>query len=67
MDTTGYRSGVLQCREIGSVDVPELTARVVPLAALDDHLPAGTARVTPEERAAALDARRIGFQLRSLW
>jgi hypothetical protein len=67
MDTTGYRSGVLQCREIGSVEVPELIARVVPLAELDQHVPPDTVRVTPDERAAALLARRTGFQLRSLW
>ena len=67
MDTTGYRTGVVQCREIGSVEVPELTARVVSLATLDEHLPSDTARVTPEERSAALLARRTGFQLRSLW
>jgi len=67
MDTTGYRTGVVQCREIGSVEVPELTARVVPLSSLDDELPADMARVTAEERAAALLTRRTGFQLRSLW
>jgi hypothetical protein len=67
MDTTGYRSGVLQCREIGSVEVPELTARVVPLASLEHELPDATRRVTPDGRARALDARRVGAQLRSLW
>jgi hypothetical protein len=67
MDTTGYQTGVVQCREIGSVEVPELTARVVLLSELDEHLPADTARVTSEERAAALLARDTGFQLRSLW
>jgi hypothetical protein len=67
MDTTGYRTGVVQCREIGSVDVPELTARVVPVASLRDHLPPDTTYVTPEERASALLTRRTGFQLRSLW
>ena len=67
MDTTGYLTGVVQCREIGSVEAPELTARVVPLATLAEHLPADTVRVTPEERGAALLARRTGFQLRSLW
>jgi hypothetical protein len=67
MDTTGYRTGVVQCREIGSAEVPELTAAVVPLASLDEYLPAGTARVTPEARADALRARSTGFQLRSLW
>jgi hypothetical protein len=67
MDTTGHRSGVLQCREIGSVDAPELTTRVVPLAALADELPATTRRVSADDRARALDARRVGAQLRSLW
>src|SRR6185503_4633502 len=67
MDTTGYRTGVVQCREIGSVEVPELTAQVVPLTSLRNHLPPGTAWVTPEERASALLTRRTGFQLRSLW
>jgi hypothetical protein len=67
MDTTGYRTGVVQCREIGSVEVPELTAQVVALALLRDHLPADTEYVTPEERADALLSRRTGFQLRSLW
>jgi hypothetical protein len=67
MDTTGYRTGVVQCREIGSVEVPELTAQVVALASLRDHLPADTEYVTPEERADALLSRRTGFQLRSLW
>ncbi len=67
MDTTGYRTGVVQCREIGSVEVPELTARVVPLASLRDHLPPDTVFVSPDERADALLSRRTGFQLRSLW
>jgi hypothetical protein len=67
MDTTGYRTGVVQCREIGSVEVPELTTRVVPVTALAEHLPADTRWVTPDERAATLLARATGFQLRSLW
>jgi hypothetical protein len=67
MDTTGYHRGVLQCREIGSIEAPQLTTQVVPVAALADHLPATTARCTPEQRAAELEARRLGVQLRSLW
>jgi len=67
MDTTGYRTGVVQCREIGSVAAPELSARVVPLASLRDHLPPGTKSVTPAARAALLDERRRGAQMRSLW
>jgi hypothetical protein len=67
MDTTGYRAGVLQCREIGSVDAPEIATRVVRVAALGDVLPEGTRRVDSDERASALYERRVGAQLRSLW
>jgi len=67
IDTTGYRTGVVQCREIGSAEVPDVTARVVALAALAEVLPPETVRVTPEARAGALLERRTGFQLRSLW
>jgi hypothetical protein len=67
MDTTGYRTGVVQCREIGSVEAPELSTRIVPLVSLRNHLPPGTAFVTPAERAALLDERRRGAQMRSLW
>jgi hypothetical protein len=67
MDTTGYRTGVLQCREIGSQDAPVVSTRVVPLASVLDVLPRATAVVTPAERRAALEVRRIGSQLRSLW
>jgi hypothetical protein len=38
------------------------TARVVKLADLDRELPADTARVTPAERHAALQARRARFR-----
>jgi hypothetical protein len=67
MDTTGYRSGVVQCREIGSEQAPELAARVVPLASVVEHLPEGTERCTASQRAEALAARRIGAQMRGLW
>src|SRR5690606_15578916 len=67
MDTTGYRRGVLQCRSIGSVEAPAVETSVVPVADVLDHLPPGTALVTPAERAAALHRRRTGFQLRCLW
>jgi hypothetical protein len=67
MDTTGYQTGVLQCREIGSVQPPTITTRVVSLATVADQLPAGTAFVTSEQRSEALHERRTGFQLRCLW
>lgn len=66
MDTTGYRRGVVQCRWIGSVEAPALTARVVSVDALGVELPHAV-RITPEERERELDARRVGAQLRSLW
>lgn len=67
MDTTGYRTGVVQCREVGSVEVPEVSARRVSLASLAEHLPAAAAQFTPAERDDARRERRIGAQLRSLW
>jgi hypothetical protein len=67
LDTTGHRTGVLQCREIGSEDAPAVSTRVVPVTSVLDALPAGTSTVTPDERRAALEDRRIGAQLRSLW
>jgi hypothetical protein len=66
MDTTGYRTGVLQCREIGSVEPPLLSTRVVPLASVAEHLPASH-RIDPPDRADALQQRRTGAQLRRLW
>jgi hypothetical protein len=66
MDTTGYRRGVVQLRFIGSVDAPEVSARVVAVDSVADLLP-GAVRVTAEERERELDVRRVGGQLRSLW
>jgi hypothetical protein len=67
MDTTGYRSGVLQCRSVGCEQPPIFKARVVALGALAEHLPAQTERATAQQRAEALARRRAGSQLRSLW
>jgi hypothetical protein len=67
MDTTGYRRGVLQCRQVGSVQPPAFTTSIIPVASALEHLPASTARVTAHQRADALRERRIGFQLRCLW
>jgi hypothetical protein len=67
LDTTGYQSGVLQCRAIGSAQPPVITARRCSLGSVAAALPAGTARLGPQERAEALRVRRTGAQLRSLW
>ncbi len=67
MDTTGYQRGVLQCRWIGSEETPEVSASLVLLDELDGRLPESTRRLSPAERVAALQARSLGFQQRSLW
>ena len=67
LQTTGHRSGVLQCRTVGSDQPPEMTARVIPLGAVFEHLPADTRHVTPAERTAELRQRQIGSQMRRLW
>ncbi len=67
LETCGYASGVLQCRSSGSVTAPKIAARVIPLAAAFDHLPAGTRRITPEERQEQLRQRQAGMQMRHLW
>jgi hypothetical protein len=67
MDTTGCRTGVLQCREIGSREPPGLSTRVVPVRSVLECLPASTAQVGPDERAQALRQRQVGAQRRRLW
>ena len=67
LDTTGHRSGSLQCRWSGGIECPHVSVERVPLARLAEVLPAGIARVTPEQRAATIRARQIGVQLRARW
>lgn len=67
METSGYRSGVLQCRHQGSRRPPVIRTKRVRFAAVFDHLPAGTRRVTAAARAEALHRRQVGAQLRRLW
>lgn len=67
LDTTGYRSGAVQCRWTRCEHAPELSARVMPTAEVGNHLPASTARITAEERNRTLQARSTAAQLRSLW
>ena len=69
LDTTGRRRGVLLLRYDGTgrTTFPEQEhprAEVVPLAALQAHLPPDTPRSAPGERAAALAARRRHVQRR---
>lgn len=67
MDTLGFRQGVLQCRSAGSAIAPEMSATVLPLAHLGERLPAGTARIGPDERLAALRERQRAWQMRRIW
>lgn len=58
IDTAGHSNGpmILRCVRTETAPVPSTT--LVALSDLDGALPAGTARVTPAERAATLAARR---------
>ncbi|MFV8817032.1 DUF1214 domain-containing protein [Haliea sp. E17] len=67
LDPGGFRQGTVFGRwmECDAAPVPTLTR--ISLASLETALPDGMARVTPEQRAAALRARRMGAQLRRRW
>ena len=58
LDAAGHSNGsmILRCVRTDTAPVP--TTRVVPFAELDRVLPEGTARVTPDERADVIAARR---------
>jgi hypothetical protein len=43
---------------------PEATTSIVPLADVRQHLPASTATITPAQRAATIEARRLHVQRR---
>jgi hypothetical protein len=58
LDTTDHRHGVICLRWVRVDRRPEVHTRVVPFAEIDASLHAGTARVTPAERAGVLARRR---------
>ncbi|MDO8863992.1 hypothetical protein Q6D67_20090 [Haliea sp. E1-2-M8] len=67
LDPAGHASGALQGRWTGCAGTPIPEVTKVKFADLDSFLPADTARVTAEEREAAIRERRMHFQLRPLW
>jgi hypothetical protein len=66
IDTVDHRKGFLWGRMDRTNDY-DPKATKVKLSELDDHLPAGTRRATPEEREAEIRRRRMGAQLRRRW
>jgi len=68
LDTTGHREGFMAVRWAYSHkpkdNWPWATARRVPLADIDQHLPPATARVTPQQRRAAIAVRQEHVQRR---
>jgi Protein of unknown function (DUF1214) len=67
LDTAGYESGAIQGRWFGANATPNPNIRKVKLVDVASQLPAGTKRVTLEERATALRNRRISAQKRAIW
>jgi hypothetical protein len=57
LDTAGHSEGPMILRCVRTDDAPVPATRVVPFDRLGDELPAGTARVTPEQRTRTVAAR----------
>jgi hypothetical protein len=64
LDTGGYSKGLMLLRNYRSSKSTVPNVRRVRLAALDDHLPADTSRVTPQERSVELRRRRDAYRRR---
>ncbi len=64
LDTAGHSAGpvILRCVRTDTAPVP--TTRVVPFSDVAASLPARTRRVTPEERRATIDGRRLAVSQR---
>ena len=66
LDKSDYDRLQIRFRWFGSTH-PALTTKVVAFDDLMQHLPAGVAMVTPEQRQEALRKRAMGVQLRRRW
>ena len=65
LDTAGLPEGSFLARWTRCDEYPTgISSRVIGLADLDDHLPAGTPRVTPDERARVIAARQAAISRR---
>jgi hypothetical protein len=64
LDTAGHSAGPVILRCVRTETAPMPTTRVVPCADVAAELPSGTRRVTPQERRAVIDARRVAVSKR---
>jgi hypothetical protein len=64
LDTAGHSEGPIILRCVRTETAPVPTTRVVPMADVTAALPPGTRHVSPEERAAVMDARRLAVSKR---
>jgi hypothetical protein len=64
LDTAGHSEGPIILRCVRTETAPVPTTRVVPMADVAAALPPGTRHVSPEERAAVMDARRLAVSKR---
>ena len=67
LDKADYPWGIIQMRWNLASEYPDPTIKKVPLADVRHHLPSDTPVVTAAERAAQLQIRREGAQLRRIW
>lgn len=67
LDTSGYPRGAIQGRWFDTDERPTPTVCKVKLSQVRTALPPATRLVTPAEREAAIRARRIGAQMRTIW
>jgi hypothetical protein len=67
LDTSGYPRGAIQGRWFNTDERPTPTLRKVKLADVVGALPADTVMVSAAARDAAIRARRIGAQMRTIW
>ena len=64
LDTAGHSEGPVILRCVRTETAPVPTTRVVPFADWLGGCPPETRRVTPEERAATIDVRRLAVSKR---
>jgi hypothetical protein len=64
LDTAGHSAGPVILRCVRTETAPVPTTRVLPFSQLDSALPEATRRVTAEERATTMQARRIAVSKR---